>query len=84
MESFINFSASLSDLRNRSSHVWVSGDFNLPGFDWQKNCLKPNCNYPELTNNDVELLADHSLTQTVTEPTRGENILDLLEDRTFP
>ena len=42
-----------------------------------KNCLKPNYNYPEQTNNYVELFADHSLTQTVIEPKRGENTLYL-------
>lgn len=50
---------------------------NFPGFDWQNNCLKPNCSYPELTTRFVDLLHDMSLAQMVTQPARGPNTLDL-------
>lgn len=42
-------------------------------------CLKSSCNYLELTGKFVDslLLSDNNLTQLITEPTRGANILDL-------
>ena len=51
---------------------------NFPGYDWENICLKPNCNYPTLTYQFVDLLDDFSLTQLVTTPTRGNNTLDLV------
>ena len=50
---------------------------NLPGYDWKSNCLKPSCCHPDITTKFVDVLNDHSLTQMVSEPTRGENTLDL-------
>ncbi|XP_028517976.1 uncharacterized protein LOC114576102, partial [Exaiptasia diaphana] len=72
-----NFCKSLSNLRNCNSHVWVTGDFNLPGYDWKANCLKPDCHYPDLTSRYIEAMDDCSLTQIVKEPTRGDNTLHL-------
>ena len=46
-----------------TQHIVLCGDFNLPGR--QMDLLS-------------DLLLDRSLTQLVTQPTRGENILDLL------
>ena len=46
-----------------TQHVVLCSDFNLPGR--QMDLLS-------------DLLLDRSLTQLVTQPTRGENILDLL------
>ena len=60
-----------------NSHVLIAGDMNFPGYDWVNGCLKPNCNYPTLTYQFVDLLDDLSLTQLVTRPTRGNNTLDL-------
>ena len=70
---------SLSKICNQtSSHVWVGGDFNFPGYNWKKEHLKPRCNQPELTRNFLDLIADNNLTQVVKEPTYHENTLDLL------
>ena len=69
---------SLSKLCNRTnSHVWLGGDFNFPGFDWNNNTIKANCNQPELTRRFLGIMKDNNLTQVVTEPTFYQNTLDL-------
>ncbi len=69
---------SLERICNRSSsHIWIGGDFNLPGYDWAKHHIKSGCSQPELTRTFLDIMADNGLTQTVKEPTYYENILDL-------
>ena len=63
--------------RENNSHIWIAGDMNLPGYDWKSNCLKPSCHHPDITMSFVDVLNDNNLAQMVTEPTRGENTLDL-------
>ncbi|MCG7878228.1 MAG: endonuclease/exonuclease/phosphatase family protein, partial [Candidatus Thiodiazotropha endolucinida] len=72
------FEESLRRLGIVNSHILIAGDMNFPGYDWLNNCLKPNCNYPTLTYQFVDLLDDLSLTQLVNTPTRGNNVLDLV------
>ena len=51
--------------------VYVLGDFNMPLVNWS--------NLPTDQNNSlVEFAEKHFLTQLVTEPTRGRNILDIV------
>jgi len=73
------FSRSLHLVNQTKNHIWVLGDFNMPGFTWPNNtpCLKADCRFPTLYSNFTDILDDHSLTQMVTEPTRYDNILDL-------
>ena len=69
---------SLERICNRSSsHIWIGGDFNFPGYDWAKNHVKAGCSQPELTRTFLDIIADNGLTQTVKQPTYYENILDL-------
>ncbi len=69
---------SLSRICNKTnSHVWIGGDFNFPGYDWDKDCIKPGCSQPELTRRFINTMADNNLTQVVTEPTYYQNTLDL-------
>ena len=58
----------------------VVGDFNLPKFTWVdcKPSIRPDCSPSPIYDNFVELLDDFNLTQIVTEPTRLDNILDLI------
>ena len=72
------FEESLRRLGIVNSHILIAGDMNFPGYDWENSCLKPNCNYPTLTYQFVDLLDDLNLTQLVTTPTRGYNTLDLV------
>ena len=75
--SLANFVKSVQLVHNLSSHIWIAGDMNFPGYDWLNNCLKPNCSYPSLTTRLVDLIDDCGFTQMVTAPTRGANTLDL-------
>jgi hypothetical protein len=59
------------------AHIWLVGDLNFPGIDWEGKVLKPNCNYPTLHQDFLDTLVDNGMDQLVNEPTRGENILDL-------
>lgn len=60
-----------------SDTVWLGGDFNLPNIDWPSNSTiqgSPNRNLGEQL---IDIAEDLGLHQTVTEPTRQDNILDL-------
>jgi len=67
------FSA-LNHLADGSARLCVLGDLNLPNFDWNLFV------YPEnfLYNTAAEFVLNHGLTQLVDEPTRGDNILDIV------
>ena len=63
--------------RERTPDIYIMGDFNLPLFDWG------DCTPPASTPNGAYLrtkeFIDHNfLTQIVTKPTRGNNVLDLI------
>jgi hypothetical protein len=60
-----------------TSHVWIGGDFNLPGYNWVDGHMKKGCRQPELTRHAIDIAADSGLTQIVKEPTYYENTLDL-------
>ena len=64
--------------RQRPYGVVLGGDFNLPGWDWGNNTLKPNTTYVNLHTEFRDFIDDFGLTQHVTEPTRDRNTLDLL------
>ena len=61
--------------RLNTSNVIMAGDFNAPDLKW---------NYPEPTNcslnseRRLEIIDEHGLTQLKKEPTRDDNILDLV------
>ncbi|XP_072028441.1 uncharacterized protein [Amphiura filiformis] len=63
--------------RSNRSHIWLAGDFNLPGVDWDSQSVTPNSQYVGLSKHMLEIAADFGLEQMVTKPTRGKNILDL-------
>ena len=45
-ESLQQLTASLERLGNRKNQtVILGGDFNFPGWDWQRNSIKSGCNY---------------------------------------
>ena len=60
--------------KNSNQTIVLGGDFNLPGIDWDnpKAANKSQC---ELL---LSSLNTHALAQIHKEPTREENILDLL------
>ena len=69
---------SLEWVCNRTaSHVWIGGDFNVPGYNWTQTHMKTNCSQPELTRDFLDIIDNNSLTQIVKDPTYYENTLDL-------
>ena len=79
INSLENLQSSLDKLGSRkNSNIIMAGDMNLPGWDWANGCLKEGASNISLHNLFAETLADYNLTQIVEEPTRGENILDLI------
>ena len=54
------------------------GDFNLSKVDWQVSAPTPDCKFPTFYRECLEVFNDCLLEQTVTSPTRGKHILDLL------
>ena len=63
--------------------VWVLGDLNFLNLSWDNEYIpsvRPSCSFPQLYEDFISTLDDCNLVQMVTEPTRGENILDLFFD----
>ena len=64
-------------LENRCPEIYLIGDFNLPLFKWDQ-CAAP-ANPPNAAYNRLmTMIETNFLTQMVTEPTRGNNTLDLV------
>ena len=68
---------SVTRARNSSKHVWLGGDFNLPGIDWSNNSISENCHDKAICNKMLQIAENTGITQMVHTPTRGDNILDL-------
>ena len=61
-------------------NILLTGDFNLPSTPWTNDdsyIIQSNPSYG-LDNKMLDIVNDHSLTQHVKKPTRGNNILDLV------
>ena len=54
------------------------GYFKLPKVDWQNLAPTPDCKFPTFYRECLEVFNDCLLEQTVTSPTRGKHILDLI------
>lgn len=69
---------------NNLPNIILSGDFNMPDIKWKRDDsnnfqIKTNNNYNmEINNKFVEALEENCLNQAVAEPTRQDNILDLV------
>ena len=65
-------------LYNRNCNVWLGGDFNLGGINWQNSSVSTG---PRNSRNCLDLTNDHGLEQMVKSPTHStdttEAILDL-------
>ena len=69
---------SLNRLGETDQNILLAGDFNLPGWDWSENTIRPDkCNHPRLHHKFIDLIGAKGLEQLVTEPTRGMVTLDL-------
>ena len=77
--SLVGLEKSLKRASNiKNAAVIMGGDFNLPGFNWEDNSLKPGTNHTKQHYCLIDILNDTGLTQIVKEPTRNGNILDLI------
>ena len=60
---------------NNYDNVILAGDFNFRNIDWQSDIDAPtkgtSCEF-------LEILKDYFLTQVNSDPTRGNNVLDLI------
>ena len=63
------------------SHIWLGGDFNLPGIDWDSESVKPYATHSQESHQLLSVAKNCFLDQMVTEPTRStedtQNVLDL-------
>ena len=60
-----------------STCIIIGGDLNCPDINWENSCVKTNSPRRPLHDMLLNTLADFSLSQLITEPTREHNILDL-------
>ena len=58
--------------------IALGGDFNLPGIDWDNGVVNPKAANKSQCELLLSSLDTHALAQIHKEPTREENILDLL------
>ena len=79
-ESMTQLKSSLDSIlqSGKYSTVLLSGDFNLPSMNWKAETTSPGCKNISYYEQFLTILKDSNLTQLIDEPTRGENILDLI------
>ena len=63
---------------NKSKHILLAGDFNCPDINWNTLTVRPNAPDREIQKSLIELSIEHGLTQVHSQPTRQENVLDLV------
>lgn len=66
--------SALDWLCDGSAPVCVLGDLNLPAFDWDHSTYPPS----KLYTSFADLVCSHGLSQIADQPTRGDNILDVV------
>ena len=57
--------------------IWLIGDFNAPCIDWESMSLSINRTHVATHSALIDVMQEHGLEQTVNQPTRHQNILDL-------
>ena len=64
--------------KDTNQPIILAGDLNYPGVDWITRELKKDCPSSRLHKEFMEFLEANELTQLINQPTRNENILDLV------
>ena len=64
--------------KNSNQTIVLGGDFNLPGIDWDNGVVNPKAANKSQCELLLSSLDTHALARIHKEPTREENILDLL------
>ena len=72
--------SSLDGLTVKTANIIVVGEFNLPKFTWVdcEPSVRPDCYCRSVYDSFVDILDDYNLVKIVTEPTRHDNVLDLI------
>ena len=75
-----NLDQSLKKLSNssKSKHILLAGDFNCPDINWENLTVRPNAPDREIQQALIDISTEHGLTQVHNQPTRQDNILDLV------
>lgn len=68
------FSVALKHISDNCARICLMGDFNLPDFNWMHFIHPDNMLYKDAPN----LIFSQGLSKIVTQPTRGDNIWDLV------
>ena len=69
----------MDDILTKShKNIFLGGDFNLPGINWEEKQLKSQIPYTGLHQDFLDFIKTFGLTQLVEELTRLLNILDLM------
>ncbi|XP_072033764.1 uncharacterized protein [Amphiura filiformis] len=69
--------AYINSLRVKPSTIWLAGDFNLRDIDWPTNSVKAGSPIATQCKTFLDMCTTYHFQQMVTEPTRGDKILDL-------
>ena len=79
-EDLINLDCSLKKLSNsnKSKHILLAGDFNCPDINWENLTVRSNAPDREIQQALIDITTEHGLTQVHNQPTRQDNILDLV------
>ena len=66
--------------KSKPKHLVLCGDFNCPDIDWDKLCLKNSKSIQDRNEQQylIEIMSEFNLTQVHDQPTREENLLDLV------
>ena len=68
--------------QNETNNIIITGDFNFPTINWaiddDMNVYIQSKTLPKQAKALLDLFNDHCLIQTISEPTRNHNILDLI------
>ena len=80
MNDLRNLDSSLEKLseHSKSKHIFLAGDFNCPDIDWETLTVRQNAQDREIQQYLIDISVEHGLTQVHDQPTRQENILDLV------
>lgn len=69
---------SLTKLMSKPRDVILAGDFNCPDVNWENNSVPPGAPNRVVQQQLVDIMVKHCLTQVHNQPTREDNILDLV------
>ena len=66
--------------KSKPKHLVLCGDFNCPNIDWDKLCLKHSKTTQDRNEQQylIEIMSEFNLSQMHNEPTREDNLLDLV------